>query len=201
MRLRRGIYTPFGVCCGFGQAFRGPVCNPLCGITSLSVPVFPGCHSLLVASYSPGRATPRDTLAFRGVTLSSGAENPGLDVSCTQGSWRPTLVPPPASCGEERHICASRLDCHTVLGGPCTGKHGSFQRDSAGSYRPTQASGFHGWERPNIAGGLSCTAWALPCFWLLHMWRIPSLHAPPGAAALQVSAHSVAVIVPPLPPP
>ena len=32
-------------------------------------------------------------------------------------------------------------------------------------------------------------------------WRIPSLHAPPGAAALQVSAHSVAVIVPPLPPP
>ena len=31
MRLRRGIYTPFGVCCGFGQAFRGPVCNPLCG--------------------------------------------------------------------------------------------------------------------------------------------------------------------------
>ena len=97
-------YTPFGVCCGFGQAFRGPVCNPLCGITSLSVPVFPGCHSLLVASYSPGRATPRDTLAFRGVTLSSGAENPGLDVSCTQGSWRPTLVPPPASCGEERHI-------------------------------------------------------------------------------------------------
>lgn len=106
MRLRRGIYTPFGVCCGFGQAFRGPVCNPLCGITSLSVPVFPGCHSLLVASYSPGRATPRDTLAFRGVTLSSGAENPGLDVSCTQGSWRPTLVPPPASCGEERHIIA-----------------------------------------------------------------------------------------------
>lgn len=104
MRLRHGIYTPFGVCCGFGQAFRGPVCNPLCGITSLSVPVFPGCHSLLVASYSPGRATPRDTLAFRGVTLSSGAENPGLDVSCTQGSWRPTLVPPPASCGEERHI-------------------------------------------------------------------------------------------------
>lgn len=36
------------------------------------------------------------------------------------------LVPPPASCGEERHMCASRLDCHTVLGGPCTGKHGSF---------------------------------------------------------------------------
>lgn len=30
-------------------------------------------------------------------------------------------------------------------------------------------SGFHGWERPNIAGGLSCTAWALPCFWRLHM--------------------------------
>lgn len=125
MRLRRGIYTPFGVCCGFGQAFRGPVCNPLCGITSLSVPVFPGCHSLLVASYSPGRATPRDTLAFRGVTLSSGAENPGLDVSCTQGSWRPTLVPPPASCGEERRMCAFPLNCHTTSG--------SFQRDSAGA--------------------------------------------------------------------
>lgn len=46
---------------------------------------------------------------------------------------------------------------------------GSFQRDSAGSYRPTQASGFHGWERPNIAGGLSCTAWRSPCFWLLHI--------------------------------
>lgn len=30
--------------------------------------------------------------------------------------------------------------------------------------------------------------------------RIPSLHAPSGAVALQVSAHSVAVIVPPLPP-
>ena len=80
-----------------------------------------------------------------------------------------SMVPPPASCGEERHICASRLDCHTVLGGPCTGKHGSFQQDSAGSYRPTQASGFHGWERPNIAGGLSCTAWELPCFWPLHV--------------------------------
>lgn len=39
------------------------------------------------------------------------------------------------------------------------------------------------------------------CYCTRHMWRIPSLHAPPGAAALQVSAHSVAVIVPPLPPP
>lgn len=27
-------------------------------------------------------------------------------------------------------LCAFRLDCHTVLEGPCTGKHGSFQRDS-----------------------------------------------------------------------
>nr|DAI62643.1 MAG TPA: hypothetical protein [Caudoviricetes sp.] len=31
-----GIDTPCGVCCGFGQACRGPVCNPLCGITSQS---------------------------------------------------------------------------------------------------------------------------------------------------------------------
>ena len=60
-------------------------------------------------------------------------------------------------------MCASRLDCHTSTNA------GSFQRDSAGSYRPTQASGFHGWERPNIAGGLSCTAWRSPCFWLLHI--------------------------------
>lgn len=57
------------------------------------------------------------------------------------------------------------------LGGDIMISHsqGSFQRDSAGSYRPTQASGFHGWERPNIAGGLSCTAWRSPCFWLLHI--------------------------------
>ena len=92
------------------------------------------------------------------------------------------MVPPPASCGEERHIiaplrckppspfqviwtktivmqgtgtggrlcspnlrfwrpalsielhpymCASRLDCHTLLAYPCTGTQGSFQRDSA----------------------------------------------------------------------
>lgn len=47
---------------------------------------------------------------------------------------------------------------------------GSFRRDSAGSYRPTQASGFHGWERPSD-------------------WQIPSLHAPPGAAAFYVPAH------------
>nr|DAG30836.1 MAG TPA: hypothetical protein [Caudoviricetes sp.] len=63
------------------------------------------------------------------------------------------MVPPPASCGEERHMCASRLDCHALtatFSGHCN--EGSFQRDSAGSYRPTQASGFHGWERPNIAG-------------------------------------------------
>lgn len=40
------------------------------------------------------------------------------------------------------------------LGGDIMISHsqGSFQRDSAGSYRPTQASGFHGWERPNIGG-------------------------------------------------
>lgn len=57
------------------------------------------------------------------------------------------------------------------LGGDIMISHsqGSFQRDSAGSYRPTQASGFHGCERPNIAGGLSCTAWRSPCFWLLHI--------------------------------
>lgn len=67
-------------------------------------------------------------------------------------------------------MCASRLDCHALtatFSGHCN--EGSFQRDSAGSYRPTQASGFHGWERPNIAGGLSCTAWELPCFWPLHV--------------------------------
>lgn len=60
---------------------------------------------------------------------------------------------------------------HSGLGGDIMISHsqGSFQRDSAGSYRPTQASGFHGWERPNIAGGLSCTAWRSPCFWLLHI--------------------------------
>ena len=111
-----------------------------------------------------------------------------------------SMVPPPASCGEERHICASRLDCHTVLGGPCTGKHGSFQQDSAGSYRPTQASGFRmgatQYSRWTELHSLGATLLLAPA-----CWRIPSLHAPPGAAALQVSAHSVAVIVPPLPPP
>lgn len=70
------------------------------------------------------------------------------------------------------HICAVSLRLtHPGLGGDIMISHsqGSFQRDSAGSYRPTQASGFHGWERPNIAGGLSCTAWRSPCFWLLHI--------------------------------
>ena len=38
-----------------------------------------------------------------------------------------TLVPPPASCGEERHMCASRLDCHTTSG--------SFQRALSFSLR------------------------------------------------------------------
>ena len=33
------------------------------------------------------------------------------------------LVPPPASCGEERRMCAFPLNCHTTSG--------SFQRDSA----------------------------------------------------------------------
>ena len=28
-------------------------------------------------------------------------------------------------------MCASRLDCHTLLAYPCTGTQGSFQRDSA----------------------------------------------------------------------
>lgn len=36
-------------------------------------------------------------------------------------------------------------------------------------YRVLPASDFHGWERPNIAGGLSCTAWELPCFWPLRV--------------------------------
>ena len=35
------------------------------------------------------------------------------------------LVPPPASCGEERRMCAFPLNCHTTSG--------SFQRDSAGA--------------------------------------------------------------------
>ena len=39
----RGIYTLSGVCCGFSQAFRGPVCNPLCGITSQLVSSLPQC--------------------------------------------------------------------------------------------------------------------------------------------------------------
>ena len=70
------------------------------------------------------------------------------------------------------HMCAVPLRLsRPSLGGDIMISHsqGSFQRDSAGSYRPTQASGFHGWERPNIAGGLSCTAWRSPCFWLLHI--------------------------------
>ena len=37
--------------------------------------------------------------------------------------------PRPAACIPPPHTIF-RLDCHTVLEGPCTGKHGSFQRDS-----------------------------------------------------------------------
>ena len=79
-----------------------------------------------------------------------------------------------AFCCCTRHMCASRLIVTPASYGYAIwyftrSGTGSFQRDSAGSYRPTQASGFHGWERPNIAGGLSCTAWRSPCFWLLHI--------------------------------
>lgn len=56
---------------------------------------------------------------------------------------------------QRQGLCAAPLRLsHPGLGGDIMISHsqGSFQRDSAGSYRPTQASGFHGWERPNIGG-------------------------------------------------
>lgn len=40
--------------------------------------------------------------------------------------WRPAL-----SIELHPYMCASRLDCHTLLAYPCTGTQGSFQRDSA----------------------------------------------------------------------
>lgn len=45
--------------------------------TTEQFPVFPGCQSVLVPSYSPSWGTPRDTYVFRGVTLSSDAYKSG----------------------------------------------------------------------------------------------------------------------------
>lgn len=59
------------------------------------------------------------------------------------------------------------------------------------SYRVLPASVFHGWERPNIAGGLSCTAWELPCFWPLRVggFRLYTLRR---AQPLSTCRHTVA---------
>ena len=64
-------------------------------VMSCRSPVGNAPHILLrlVSSYSPAWDTPRDTLVFRGVTLSSGAFfNAGLDVCCTSERCRPTLA-------------------------------------------------------------------------------------------------------------
>ena len=56
------------------------------------------------------------------------------------------LVPPPASCGEERHMCASRLNCHARTNA------GSFQRDSAAR---TLRIAILSWSQPVMAPGRS----------------------------------------------
>lgn len=75
----------------------GFICLRLYGVAVMSCrsPVGNAPHILLrlVSSYSPAWDTPRDTLVFRGVTLSSGAFfNAGLDVCCTSERCRPTLA-------------------------------------------------------------------------------------------------------------
>ena len=85
------------------------------------------------------------------------------------------LVPPPPSCGRERGIK------HHLMDDALSGIHRTSLEPRGGNEPPRPRRCSHG------CGLVFCSS-------TRHIWRIPSLHAPPGAAAFYVSAHPGQVI-------